>query len=77
MKLKNLIETFDFDDFFPELCVMYPNAKHHRSEFRRAFDILQDLQPQPSKNSIRYQLLEDPVSRNNYFGAKDECFKAT
>ena len=40
MKLKLLLETFDFDDFFPEVCVMYPNAKRHKREFMRAFNML-------------------------------------
>ena len=53
MKLKRLLETFDFDDFFPEVCVMYPNAKRHKREFMRAFNMLYALEPQPSKKAIR------------------------
>jgi len=76
MKLKTLLETFDFDDFFPEICVMYPNAKRHKHEFLRAFNMLYALQPQPSKKNIRYQLMEDPQTGDTFCGAQDACFSA-
>lgn len=77
MKLKQLLETFDFEDFFPEVCVMYPNAKRHKREFMRAFNMLYAMKPQPSKKAIRYQRLTDPDSGDMYFGAQDSCFTTT
>ena len=77
MKLKRLLETFDFDDFFPEVCVMYPNAKRHKREFMRAFNMLYALEPQPSKKAIRYQLMTDPVSGDSFYGAPDSSFSAS
>ena len=77
MKLKRLLETFDFDDFFPEVCVMYPNAKRHKREFMRAFNMLYALEPQHSKKAIRYQLMTDPDSGNSFYGAPDSCFNAS
>ena len=77
MKLKLLLEAFDFDDFFPEVCAMYPNARRHRREFMRAFNMLYAMQPLPSKKTIRYQRLTDPDSGDIYFGAPDSCFNAT
>ena len=77
MKLKQLLETFDFEDFFPEICVMYPNAKRHKREFMRAFNMLYALDAQPSKKTIRYQLMEDPDSGDTFFGAQDSCFNAS
>ena len=71
MKLKRLLETFDFDDFFPEVCVMYPNAKRHKREFMRAFNMLYALEPQPSK------LMTDPVSGDSFYGAPDSSFSAS
>ena len=73
MKLKQLLETFDFEDFFPEVCVMYPNAKRHKREFMRAFNMLYALEPQHSKKAIRYQLMTDPDSGNSFYGAPDSC----
>ena len=76
MKLKQLLETFDFDDFFPEVCVMYPNARRHKREFMRAFNMLYAMQPQYTKKAIRYQRMTDPESGNMFFGAQDSCFNA-
>ena len=77
MKLKLLLETFDFNDFFPEVCVMYPNAKRHKREFMRAFNMLYALEPQPSKKAIRYLLMTDPDTGNSFYGANDSCFNAS
>ena len=77
MKLKRLLETFDFDDFFPEVCVMYPNAKRHKREFMRAFNMLYALEPQPSKKAIRYQLMTDPITGDPFYGAPDSNFTTT
>ena len=75
MKLKRLLETFDFDDFFPEVCVMYPNAKRHRKEFKQAFEMLTTMRYSITNKQIQYLLIEDP-SGDCYFGAHDSCFKA-
>ena len=64
MKLKLLLESFEFDDIFPSVAVMYPNARRHKREFKEAFDILLSMRPTPSNKNIRYTLLHDSFSDN-------------
>ena len=77
MKLKMLLRSFDFDDVFPIVTVMYPNAKRHRKEFQQAFDMLCEMRETPSRKTIRYELMESPGGGNVFFGANDVCFRAT
>lgn len=74
MKLKRLLETFDFDDLFPEVAKMYPNAKHHKKEFQEAFEIMVTMRTTASKQRINYTLIEDPNSGDFYYGANDSNF---
>ena len=34
MKVKELLQTFEFDDLFPTIAIMYPNATREKREFR-------------------------------------------
>lgn len=77
MKLKLLLESFDFEEFFPSVAVMYPNARRHKKEFKHAYDILVSMRPTPSNKCIRYTLLHDNYSNNSFFGANDQNFRAT
>lgn len=77
MKLKYLLESFEFDDIFPTIAVMYPNAKRHKREFRHAYDLLVDMRPTSSSKNIRYTIIEDEVSGNSYFGANDQNFRTS
>ncbi|MCI6160147.1 MAG: hypothetical protein PUH24_04075 [Prevotellaceae bacterium] len=76
MKLKMLLESFDFDEIYPSICNMYPNAKRHKKEFKKAYDIMMDTLPVMSKKTIHYKLIEDSNSSNGYIGALDSDFKA-
>ena len=75
MTLQQLLRTFDFDDIFPTIAVMYPNAKRHKKEFQEAFDILCNIHAVTSKKNILYQLIEDPNTGDAFFGAMDGNFK--
>lgn len=77
MKLKKLLETFDFDDLFPEIAKMYPNAKHHRKEFQEAFEIMVGMRITASKQRINYTLIESPNTGDFYYGANDSNFSST
>jgi len=77
MKLKYLLQSFDFDDLFPTIAVMYPNARRHKKDFRLAFDLLMDLKPTQSNKNIRYTIIKDEVMGNSYFGANDQNFRST
>ncbi|MBR1401140.1 MAG: hypothetical protein IJ562_06050 [Prevotella sp.] len=77
MNLQLLLRSFEFDELFPTVAKMYPNAKRHRKEFKTAYDLLTTLTPDNSKKNIRYQVIESPYSNDYFFGAQDSSFKAT
>ena len=75
MKLQQYFQAYDFDEIYPQIGLMYPNARHQREQFRHAYDILLDIKPVNSKKQIRYQLMEDPDTNEMFFGADDSCFR--
>ena len=77
MTLQQLFRSFDFDDIFPSVAVMYPNAKRHKKEFQEAYDFMCSIRPVMSKKNIRYQIIDDPDSGDSFFGAVDSNFKTT
>lgn len=76
MKLKELLQAYEFDEIFPFVAVMYPNAKRHKRDFRLAYDLLLDMRPSLTKKNIRYTFIEDPASKSRYIGANDQSFRA-
>lgn len=77
MKLYQLLQAFDFEELFPTINEMFPNAHLHRDVFEKAFDMLCSIQPVMSKKTIRYELKEDPNSNDMIVGADDSCFNTT
>lgn len=75
MKLYQIFQAYDFDEIFPEIGLMYPPARKMRKEFGRAYDELLTVEPVPSKKQIRYQLMHDPDTGEQFYGADDEEFK--
>lgn len=74
MKLQQYFQAYEFDEIYPQIGLMYPNARHERELFRHAYEILLGITPVPSKKQIRYQLMEDPNTKEVFFGADDSCF---
>ena len=77
MKLYQLLQAFDFEELFPTINEMFPNAHLHRDVFEKAFDMLCSIQPVMSKKTIRYELKEAPNSNDMIVGADDSCFNTT
>lgn len=77
MKLKELLQAYEFDEIFPHVAVMYPNSKRHKRDFRLAYDLLVNMRPTLSKKNIRYTIIDDPASKSQYFGANDNTFRTT
>lgn len=77
MKLYQLLQAFDFEELFPTINEMFPNARLHRDVFEKAFNMLCDIQPVSSKKVIRYELMDDPNSNDMIVGADDSCFNTT
>lgn len=77
MKLYQLLQAFDFEELFPTINEMFPNAYLHRDVFEKAFNMLCEIQPVMTKKVIRYELKEDPNSNDMMVGADDSCFNTT
>lgn len=77
MKLYQLLQSFEFEEIFPTVNVMFPNAQLHRDIFEKAFDMLCNIQPITSKKVIKFELMEDPDSNDMFVGANDSCFQST
>lgn len=77
MKVKELFETFEFEDLFPTVANMYPNAKRHKREFQEAFDLLTTMKSTASNKTVRYMMIEDPVTKDHFFGAQDSNFNTS
>ncbi len=75
MKLQQLLQSFEFEEFYPEIGLMYPNARRQRASFKKAFEIMINMKAVSSKKIIRYQLMQDPDTNEMFFGADDTCFK--
>ena len=77
MKLYQLLQAFGFEEIFPTVNEMFPNAGLHRDVFEKAFDMLCSIQPISSKKTIRFELMDDPNSNDMIVGADDNCFNTT
>jgi hypothetical protein len=77
MKLYQLLQSFEFNELFPTVNEMFPNAHLHRDVFEKAFEMLKNIKPTPSKKAIRYELMDDPNSNDMFAGADDNCFKTS
>ena len=78
MKLKQLFQSIEFDELFPYVATMYPNARHHRHCFEHAYDIMVGMRAMAGvKKYIRYQLMQDEASGDSFFGAPDMCFRGS
>ena len=58
MKLYQLLQSFEFEEIFPTVNVMFPNAQLHRDIFEKAFDMLCNIQPITSKKVIKFELMK-------------------
>lgn len=74
MTLQQLLQSYDFEEIFPEVGLMYPHARRKRKEFATAYMLLREMKPQATKRQIRYQLMQDPNTNEMFFGADDACF---
>lgn len=78
MKLYQFLQSFDFEEIFPAVNEMFPNAHLHRDVFEKAFNMLCSIEPIYSKKMIRYELMPSPTSsKDMIMGADDASFNAT
>jgi hypothetical protein len=70
MTLQQLLQSYDFEEIFPEVGLMYPHARRKRKEFATAYMLLREMKPQVTKRQIRYQLMQDPNTNEMFFAEK-------
>lgn len=76
MTLQQYFQAYDFDEVFPYVGLMFQPARHQKEAFRHAYELLRTLKPVASKKQIRYELMQDPDSKEMFCGADDSCFNS-
>ena len=69
MTFQQLLKAYEFGELFPEIVTMLPQARTMRRRFEQAYDELSTLRPVASKKVIRYELMHDPDSKEDFVGA--------
>ena len=77
MILKDLFETYDFDDIMEIVVDMFPGTTKYNKQLKQAYDMLLQVEPIDSKESIRYKIIESDDNEESYMGADDDCFENT
>lgn len=77
MKLKELFETYSFDEIMQAISEMFPDTEKYREPLQQAYDLLMQTQPTASNEKICYEILQDDDDDEAYMGAEDQCFAAT
>ena len=76
IKMAQFLQAFEFEEIFPEVTDMFPNAPLHREVYEKAFNILCDMKPAINKQVIKYELRKDSGSGEMFVGADDSNFDA-
>lgn len=77
MKLQELLAGCDFDDIMAAIDQAFKGASTLRAPLKQAYDMLTTMPPVASKKSIRYKILWNPESDEEYMGAEDSQFETT
>lgn len=76
MRLYDLLQAYDFDEIMPVINDMFPGTAKFKPQLREAWDLLLDMEPVPSKKSIRYKFMKGSREDEQYVGAEDRDFEA-
>lgn len=76
MKLYQLLQSFEFEEIFPTVNVMFPNAQLHRDILKSIRYALQ-YPTYHIQKVIKFELMEDPNSNDMFVGANDSYFQST
>ena len=77
MRLRNLLEDYDFNELMPVIADMFPGTGKYREPLRQAYDMLLKTRTTSSNKVIRYKILRDEKGGHSYMGAEDKDFKST
>lgn len=76
MKLQEYLQAYAFEEIYPYIGLMFPKGRKLKIQFGRAYELLLSIEPIPSKKKIRYQLMQDPISKEIFCGADDNDFNS-
>ena len=77
MKLKDLLQAYDFDELMPIIADMFPGTGKYRHPHKVAYNLLMDTSMAPSKKKIRYKVMHNEKSSYSTIGAEDRDFEGT
>lgn len=77
MRLYDLLQAYEFDEIMPVVVDMFPGTGKFRPQLRKAWDMLLEMTPVPSKKGIKYKLMKGSSENEQYVGAEDRDFDAS
>ena len=77
MRLYDLLQAYEFDEIMPVVVDMFPCTGKFRPQLRKAWDMLLEMTPVPSKKGIKYKLMKGSSENEQYVGAEDRDFDAS
>ena len=77
MKLKDLLQAYDFDELMPIIADMFPGIGKYRHPLKVAYNLLMDTLMAPSKKKIRYKVMHTEKASYSTIGAEDRDFEGT
>lgn len=77
MKLYELLQAYSFNEIMPVVVDMFPGTGKYRKPLQKAWELLADMKPVPSKRSIVYKIIPQPGTNHSYMGAADSDFNTT
>lgn len=77
MKLKDLLQAYDFDELMPIIADMFPGTGKYRHPLKVAYNLLMDTSIAPSKKKIRYKVMHNEKNSYSTIGAEDRDFEGT
>ena len=77
MKLKDLLQAYNFDELMPIIADMFPGTGKYRHPLKVAYNLLMDTSIAPSKKKIRYKVMHNGKSSYSTIGAEDRDFEGT
>lgn len=77
MILRELLETYDFNELMPIITDMFPGTGKFRDLLRQAYDMLLSTHPAKSSKTITYKLMRNKEGGHTYMGAEDTDFRCS
>lgn len=77
MKLKELLQAYDFDEIMAAIMAMFPGTRKFRAPLKQAYLTLLETEPVDSDKKIHYLIMTDEEGDEATMGAADADFEGT